>query len=313
MKARGCQAEIWLQVALGRLKNYLTLQRVVQKDTDLQAGGFKVGDTLHLPKRGTLSVNDKAANTNYTAQTPTASTVDLVLNKHKEVTFIVESRAIAVSNQDIIRGYVEDAVIALAEQIDTDLFALYADIAGGNTITGGAAITEANILSARKLLVDNKAPASMPKYGVVSPAQVNALLQIDRFTRFDSIGVANNVSDARVGNGMGARKLESSFGRLHGFEMAESQLVPLATTYKQLLFAEDAFLFASRPLESPEQTAGGNVGVRSTTITDPESGISMRLMHSYQHLLGGHAITLDLLYGMKLQRPEHAVLLTTTA
>src|SRR3712207_6587489 len=116
------------------------------KDTDLQAGAFKVGDTLHLPKRGSLTVNEKAANTDYTAQTPSGSTVDLTLNKHKEVTFIVESRAISTVNQDIIGGYVNDAVLALAEQIDTDLFALYASIAGGNTITGGAAITEANIL-----------------------------------------------------------------------------------------------------------------------------------------------------------------------
>lgn len=314
-EADGFIPEIWLNVALGRLKAFLTLQRVIMKDRDVQAGAFQVGDTLHLPKRGTLTVNDKAANTNYTPQTPSASTVDLTLNKHKEVTFIVESRAISTANQDVISGYVEDGVIAIAEQIDNDIFA--AMVAGaGSTITGGSALTEANILTARKTLVDNKVPAAMKKFGVVATSQTNALLQIDRITRYDAVGVAGNVSDAMVGNHMGAKELDSSFGRVHGFELAESQLVPFTggtPTSKNLFFAKTAALFASRELENPEQTAGGNVGVRASVITDPDSGIALRLLHSYQHLLGGHAITLDVLYGVAMQRPEHAVLATTTS
>lgn len=311
VEANGFIPEIWLQSALGYLRNYLTLQKTVTKDTELSESDFRShGDILHLPKRGALAVNDKAEGGQYNVQNPTATTVDLTLNKHKEVTFMVESRAISTSNQNIIGGYTEDAAMVLAEQIDKDLFSLQASVAAGQTITGGASITEANILSARKILVDNKVPAGQKKFGVIATGQTNALLQIDRFTRFDAVGVGNNVAEGTVGNGV--RTIEASIGKLHGIEFAESQLVPVVagtpSTDRNLIYSKSAILFASRPLENPD----GNLGVQATVITDPESGIALRLLHSYSHKDGGHLVTLDVLYGYTLMRSEHIVLLTTT-
>lgn len=302
-QAAGFLPEIWLNVALGRLKNYLTIQRCVVKDTDLDSTEkFNVGQTLHLPKRGAITVNDKTQNLNYTVQNPTATTVDLTLNKHKEVTIGVESRAIATANQNIIQGYVEDAAIAIAEQIDLDLFA--AAVAGFTafTVNNNGSMTEANILTARSTLVTNKVPASMRKYAIIAPSQTNALLQIDRLVRYDALGIANDIPDAQVGRSI--RTMDGSIGKLYNFEVCESQLITdtASPVYSQnLFFAEDALLFASRPLENPD----GNLGVQATVITDPDSGISMRLMHSYQHLQGAHVVTLDVLYGMVAMRPEH--------
>lgn len=414
-EAAGFIPEIWLQVALGRIRNYLTIQRLVTRDEEVQAGAFKVGDTLKLPRRGALVVNDKAENTNYTPQTPTADTVDVTLNKHKEVTFIVESRALSTTNQNVIQGYVEDGAMAIAEQIDTDLMRMFLSVPGSRCVGTNVAITETHILAARKNLVTAKVPAAMSKYGIVSPSQTNNLLQIDRLVRADAVGVGSNVAKGTVGDG--SMPFESSIGRIHGINFMESQLVPQVTTAdkpkafqivsltggptggtftltysgqttaaiaynataavvqaalealsniaagevvvsgsagawrvefvgtlaentvaitgsgasltggsspavaiadatdgvstKNLVFARDAILFASRELENPEQTAGGNVGVRSTVITDPQSGIALRLMHSYQHLLGGHLITLDVLYGFGFMRSEHINVIQT--
>lgn len=259
-------------------------------------------------------MNDKAQNVNYTVQNPASSTVDLTLNQHKEVTFGIESRALSEVNQDVIQGYMDDAVIALAEQIDISLHSVYTLVPGGQVIVNAGNITEANILSARKILVDNKVPVPEMKFGVVATSQTNALLQIDRLVRYDALGVANDISNAMVGNGV--RVMPSGIGRLHSFELAESQLVAVAgspSAAHNLFYSRDAILFASRPLENPEDTAGPGVGVQSAVVTDPISGIALRLIRSYQHLMGAHVITIDVLYGYTLQRPEHIVDVQTAA
>lgn len=199
-------------------------------------------------------------------------------------------------------------MIAIAEQIDTDLFSLYST--AGSTVTNASTMTEANILSARKTLVDNKTPAGMRKYGIIATSQTNALLQIDRLTRYDALGISNDIPDAQVGEPI--RTMQGSIGRLHGFELCESQLVPTAgspLSAKNLFFSSDAILFASRPLENP----AANLGVDATVVTDPDTGIAMRLLHSYEHLQGGHVITLDVLYGFSWMRSEHGVVIATSA
>jgi len=313
-QASGFIPEVWLNVALGRLRNYLTIQKCVTRDTDLDSTQkFNVGQTLHLPKRGSLSVNDKAENQNYTVQNPSSSTVDLTLNKHKEVTFGVESRAIATANQNVIQGYVEDACIALAEQIDVDLLSLVTSFTGGTIVNAGN-ITEANIITAWGYLVTAQVPASMKKYGICGVSQAQALFQIDRLVRYDSLGVSNDITNAQVGgaSGAGPFTMAGALGKLYNFELAVTQLIPNAASPlydRNAFFSEDAILFASRPLENPD----GNLGVQATVITDPESGISLRLMHSYQHLQGAHVLTLDVLYGYTMMRPTHGVQIQTAA
>ena len=312
-EAYGFIPEIWLGQALGRLRNYLTIQKTVTRNTDLTGGGaFNVGQTLHLPKRGALTVNDKAEGSPYTVQNPTASTINLTLNKHKEVSFGIESRALSEVNQDVIAGYTEDAVVALAEQIDIDLLTFAGTMTSVNAaIVGGATLTDGNLRSARQVLVQNKVAAQTPKFGIVSPSQMNALidptLSGGAMVRFDGLGVTNNVSNATAGNGI--RTIPGSFGKVYNFELAESQLTPFATTYKNVFYAQDAILFASRELETPDE----RFGVSATTMTDPESGISMRLLHGYNIAQGAHQITLDILYGYTAMRPEHMQVITTTS
>ena len=307
-QATGFIPEIWLAVALGRLKNYITISRCVTRDTEVDKDKvFTVGSTLALPKRGALVVNDKVENNNLTVQNPTATDITLTLSKHKEVTFGVESRALSVSNQNFIAGYVEDAVIAIAEQIDSDLLAYIGTLTTNPVIVGGASLTEANILAARKVLVDNKAGALTKKFGIVPTSQTNALLQIDRLTRFDALGVSNDISDGMVGSAV--RTMEGSIGKVHSIELCESQLMPFAGTYLSPFFSKDAILFASRELETPEE----GQGVIATAMMDKETGIVMRLMKSYQHLQTAHVISLDVLYGYTAQRPEHVQNVSTTA
>lgn len=308
--ASGFIPEVWLGMALGRLKNYLTYQKTVTNIEDLEGGVFNVGSKVHIPKRGALVVNTKVENANYTVQEPSSSTVDLTLNQHKEVTFGVESRVLATTNQNIIAGYADDAAIAIAEAIDLGIASVYSSVPGGQTITNAGNITEANILAARKILVDNKLPSIADRFAIVATSQTNALLQIDRFTRYDALGISNDIAEGSVG---GQREMlgAAGIGRVHGFNFAESQLVPVTGTgpfqAQNLFYGRDGIVFASRALELPRAAQG----VEATVMTDEDTGITLRMLHSYQHLMGAHLLTIDVLFGYALLRPEHVVLVQT--
>ncbi|NPV85996.1 MAG: hypothetical protein HPY45_08320 [Anaerolineae bacterium] len=142
--------EIWAQKALEVLRSNVVLAKLVTKDTDVAT--FQVGDVLHIPYPGTFTAQDKSANTAVTLQTPSGGAdLSVTLNKHKEVSFLIEDPARAQANQDLMDRYINSAVPAIAEAIENDLFALYAGLSG-SVGTSGTDITAATIRSARKAL-----------------------------------------------------------------------------------------------------------------------------------------------------------------
>lgn len=410
VEGSGFIPEIWLATALGYLRNYLTISRTVTMDSQLPTGeSFSVGKTLHLPKRGTLNVNQKTETGTFTVQNPQSSTVDVSLNHHPEVTFAITSEMMAFQNQDQMAGYMADGIAKLAEDVDSNLMNVWMLAAAANVVDNHTAtLTEANILSARKILRDNKIIPNEMAYGVVSTGQEAAVLQLPNTVRYDALGVSNNVSRATVGNGIPV--MPGAIGRIYGFETCPSQLVaqavntsnaiqlititgtptgggtiltanslstgvipfnataaqvqtalasilgaglvfvtggpgpgtawtvaqPIASPFaitttdsftggsspasavtqpaqnagaRNLFYTRDAILMASRALPLPEPGEGA-IG---TVMTDPESGITMRLVRSWSSSTGNRQMTLDLLYGFNLMRGEHLVVVKTTA
>lgn len=283
--------EIWANQALEVLRNNVVLANLVSKDTDVAS--FSVGDTLHVPYPGTFSVNDKTAGSNVTTQAPTGSDTQVVLNKHKEVSFVVEDFARAVANQDILARYVESATVALAEQIETDLMSLIS----GATYNVGAAVTDITasaVRSARKKLHDTKAP-NAGRVLVVSPKDEIALLGDSNLATYFANAQAGAVQNGQI-------------GRLYGFDIYTSQLVQstgtgASLTYHNPAFAPGAIMLAMRGL--PEAPAGS--GAVSSSIRDPQSGLVLRSTVSYNASALGAQVTLDCLYGVKRLREEKLV------
>lgn len=73
--------------------------------------------------------------------------------------------------------------------------------------------------------------------------------------------------------------------------------------YNNLVFHADAFALAMRPLTSA--TANAGLGSRIMSVTDPESGLSMRLEISRQYKQT--VWEFDVLWGVAMVRPEWAV------
>ena len=279
--------EIWLNEAITALRSNLNLAKTVRRDLDSAVA--KYGDTIHIPMTGALSVNDKTTNENVTRQAPADDEVSVVLDSHKEVTFMVEDPARAQANQDLRGLYIKDAVIGLAEELEGDIVAEYAN--AGDDIpfddTSDATI-EASMLLIRKAFVDAKAPMLDPKYFYASPSVVNDLLGVDKFTKANEYGSR-------------APLVEGAIGDIFGINVFESQLVPSAgspAVEHCLAYTKDAIALVMRSLP----TDGNGEGVTQSVVTDPISGISMRLTSSYDANALGRQVTLDMLYGIQTVR-----------
>jgi len=281
--------EVWLNEALTALRSNLNLAKTVRRDLDGSVASY--GDTINIPKTGALSVNAKITNENVTKQAPADDNVSVVLDEHNEVTFLVEDVARAQANQDIRGLYIQDAVIALAEELEGDIVAEYAN--AGDDITfddASDATVEASMLLIRKAFVDAKAPMLAPKFLYASPSVVNDLLGVDKFTKANEYGSR-------------APLVEGAIGDIFGINVFESQLVPSAgspAVEHCLAYTKDAIALVMRSLP----TDGNGEGVSQAVVTDPESGISMRLTSSYDANALGRQVTLDLLYGIQTVRDE---------
>lgn len=287
------QATIVAMEALRVLRKELVLVKRVRKDYSAEVAQH--GKVVTIPKFGSLAANDKTLGSNVTVQDATSTSVNVTLNKHKEATFIIDDFDRAIARNDLLAGYMGSAMAAVAEKVEDDLFALYSGLSG-SIGTGGTDLTAAVVRLARKTLMDNKAPRG-DRTLAISTKDVSALLAAD--SQF--LASYNNTSDKT--------KLEEGIiGRYMGFDVMESQAVPVVSgtpdVTHNIAFHKDAFALVTRPLDAavPE-----GMGVVVQNVTDPESGLAIRVVLSYNKDRLGVQCTVDLLYGVAEVRDELAI------
>lgn len=276
--------QIWAQRALDILRANIILARLVARDTDYEPGWR--GKTLNIPYPGTFAAQDKTADTPATVQTPTGGTsVAVTLNKHKYVDFLVEdvARATALQGTDLLDRYVEGPIIALAEQVETDLFGLYAGLSGSVGVSG-TDLTLATVRSTRKKLNDNKV-AQAGRALVVSTKDEIALLGDANAQSYFAFAKPDAVAEGAIGD-------------LYGLRVFTSTLVPVVVgtpnSTKCLAFSRSAFIFATRPFVP----APVGSGVKEANIVDPMSGLAIRFQVWYSMADRAIRAGFDILYGV---------------
>jgi hypothetical protein len=281
--------EIWANEALTALRSQLNLAKTIRRDMDSEVASY--GDTIHIPKTGSLSVNTKTTNENVTKQAPADEEVSVVLNQHKEVTFLVEDPARAMAKMDVRGLYIKDATIALAESIESAIAAEYSNAGADETFSHASATEiQASMLAIRKFFVDAKASPLTPKYLYAGSDLTNELLTHEQFTKANEYGSARPIQDGVLGD-------------MYGIQLFESQIIqPIGSPAisHNLAYTSDAIALVMRALP----TDGNGQGVQQTVVTDPESGLSLRITSSYDANALGMQVTLDVLYGIKVIRDE---------
>ncbi len=276
--------------ALGYLRANTVLARLVARDWDDEVARY--GNVVVIPFTGSLSANDKAEGSTVTLQQPDDAAVTVVLDKHKEVSFLLEDYAKALARPDYLMAYMQDGMQVLAEQIDADLAALYSGFSQSIDATTG--LGEDDFREARRLLNAAKAPLAR-RYAVLHEDAEYEMLGIERIVNRD------------YAESLGQAAADAFSGRAYGFDIFMDQKVAVATSEcKNLFFQRNAMVLASRPLPP----APANAGVVQTVMD--EDGIGLRVTISYNPDYLGVQVTIDVLYGVAALRDNHGVVVRTT-
>jgi hypothetical protein len=259
----------------------------------------QAGDTVNVPIPPTLVANNLAEGGMVTPQNPNIGNAQIVLNTHAEATFQIPDVTKVLAVPDLLKLYMQPAVIALAEKIETDLMNLYSEFTANAEVgAAGAPITEATLDAAETALFDAKVPVSMSKYLVVDGSTYSQLRQIPRFSEYQTAGDA------------GLRAIvDGSVGKLKDFYVFRSQFVqktgssPVAT--HNMAFSKNAIGLVTRRLPQPLPGTGaiaeyaemGNFGVR--------------VLMSYAPNTLAQQFTVDVLYGCAVLRNSHGVQVTS--
>ncbi len=274
--------------ALPALMGNLVMGNLVNRDFEPALG--QAGDTVNVPIPPTLVANNLAEGGTVQPQNPSLGNAQIVLNTHAEATFQIPDVTKVVAVPDLLKLYMQPALIALAEKIEGDLLGLYASFTANDAVgTGGVALDEATIDEAETKLFQSKVPASEAKYLVVDPAAYSQLRQIPRFSEYQTAGEA------------GLRALvDGTVGKLKDFYVFRSQFVKQtgsgpATTHN-LAFARSAMGLVVRRLPQPLPGTGAIAEYAEM------GNFGMRVVMSYQPNTLAQQFTVDVLYGVGVLR-----------
>src|ERR1700730_220749 len=186
--------------ALPVLVGNLVMGNLVNRDYEPVLA--QAGDTVNVPIPPTMVANNIAEGGTVQTQNPSLGNAQIVLNTHAEATFQIPDITKVLAVPDLLRVYMQPAVVAIAERIESDLLALYSGFTANSPLgTPGTPITEALLDSAESALFDAKLPASEPKYLVVDSATYSQLRQIPRFSEYQTAGEAGlrSIVDGTIG------------------------------------------------------------------------------------------------------------------
>ena len=128
--------------ALPALMGNLVMGNLVNRDYEPTLA--QAGDTVNVPIPPTLVANNIAEGGTVTLQNPNLGNAQIVLNTHAEATFQIPDVTKVLAVPDLLKLYMQPAVVAIAESIETDLLGLYAQFTANTAVgTGGTTITEA--------------------------------------------------------------------------------------------------------------------------------------------------------------------------
>lgn len=238
-------------------------------DADVKSSG----QTLEIPNVAAISANLKAQNTVVTLNYNTDTKTTITLNKHYESSFIVEDLVKVQSAYDTRSDYTRAAAYAISEKIDANLATdMTTEFKSDGYAYGayGTALNDNLILTVNRYLSENKAPRS-DRSIVVHPKGEAEMLAIDKYVRYDALGVGGDANSIKNGK----------IGQIYGAEVFMSQnLVYLDTAtdeYNSLFFHKEAWAIAMQ--------------------------MEPRTQAQYKQEYLGWLVTVDVLYGTAQLRP----------
>src|SRR5580704_10833812 len=130
--------------ALPALMGNLVMGNLVNRDYEPVLA--QAGDTVNIPIPPTLVANNIAEGGQVQTQNPNLGNAQIVLNTHAEATFQIPDVTKVLAVPDLLQVYMQPAVVAIAEKIETDLLGLYGGFSANAAVgTAGTPIAEETI------------------------------------------------------------------------------------------------------------------------------------------------------------------------
>src|SRR6266446_10423468 len=118
--------------ALPALVGNLVMGKLVNRDYEPVLA--QAGDMVNIPIAPTLVANNLAEGGTVTTQNPNVGNAQIVLNTHAEATFQIPDVTKVLAVPDLLKIYMEPAVAAIAQRIETDLLNLYAGFTANSPV-----------------------------------------------------------------------------------------------------------------------------------------------------------------------------------
>ena len=259
----------------------------------------QAGDTINVPIPPVMVANNIVEGGTVQTQNPNLGNAQIVMNTHVEATFQIPDVTKILAVPDLLKIYMQPAVAAIAQKVESDLLNLYASFTANTPVgTPGTPITESVIDAAETALFLAKLPTSEQKFMVVDAATYSAWRQIPRFSEFQTAGDA------------GLRAIvDGSIGKVKDFFVFRSQFVPKTgsspVTTHNIAFAKDAIGLVIRRLPQPLPGTGAIAEYAEL------GNFGMRVVMSYQPNTLAQQFTVDMLYGCGVLRNASGVQVTT--
>lgn len=272
--------EVIANESMGLLGSYLNLGKTVAKDSDL--GAARVGQKISIPRRGVVVAQRKVQHQDAETQQPAGDDVDVTIDQHWYVRLAEEDFTRAMQPGSVLPGYLEDAVIVLAEQIEGSLAAHASEFDNVDVPSTGDNRALRGVQLVREKMAMNKVPQLAQKFGYVHPTLITQLLQSQAF--IDPKLIPNNHA-----------LTEGTVGRVANFDVFEGQMVESVGSpawYQNFFYTKNALVLASRGLEIP----GAGLGVQATTVQS-EAGLAVRVLRAYDTKSMSTIGQVDVLFG----------------
>ncbi len=291
----------------------------------------KKGDKLHIPGISRLAVFDKIPETPVQLQSRTETEYTIIIDKYKETSIMIEDILTIQADYELMSEYTREIGYALARDIDNCILGQRAVI---NSLINGVAtqrifntndglqtgtpqaLSKASLLAARQLLDEANVP--MDRHIVVSPGQYNDLLTITEFTSQDFIS-GRPVESGLVGRvyGMDVR-MTSNIGQNSTTGYQNGTGAPGLPTpgvngspYVPTQLPSEVATVDYLPVDN-----GSSKPYATAMVYQPDWCIlavqkDPNVESSRENLFQANVLVSTQVYGCKVYRPDHAVVIHT--
>ena len=268
--------DIIAREALMVLRNNAVMAKLVHRDYSEEFVG-DIGDTITIRKPATFVTDEFTGE--ISVQDAHETGVEVKMDKHLDVSFAVTAKQMTMDIKDFSAQLLVPAMQAFADKIDKYLIALEAEATNRVPHESGA-FAPADMIAARKCLVEKAAPLTDRRFVVGAAAEAD-LLNNELFVSAEKVGDA------------GTALREASLGKKFGMEIYVDQNIAKTGDYTPALaFHKNAMALVTRPLALP-------LGAAKAAYVNYD-GFALRVVYGYDMKTKTDTVSIDMLCGVKL-------------